>query len=378
MNNSITTRTHVSWTWADMFVTYRFWGLMLLYSVTLVNSGLVSSFLPLQVREITNDQVMAVRLQLIIAISGLLGFYVAWAATRTKALIILLIAVILQLSGALLLTPVDPFITIPLRYLGGFLFGLGVGAITLSIPAILVGGTGGAQAFIIAFGLYFAVVNVVSMISPITLGTLWDRFGSNIFIASTSLLAFLGLIALVPVNPDMFTKPPQLRTCNQAVRPRNPVLVSLGSLIIPYYFYFLYKFHGEIASLRPSPKIVSSRGLLFILVLFPLLFSALAGLLLADTFEELRKDNIEILWLLVIYILQVPIMLFLVVMTSLVEPLIDLAVEHGTRPWVAPWVIFVFSIIFPPVAMGLIQWSLNKSILVIEQSGEPYRSSLMA
>ena len=346
-----------------MFLTYRFWGLLLLYLFSLINSGSIANWLPIQIREISTDTFLTVRLQLTIAISALLGFYIAWAATRFRAKDMLVIAGICQLAGVCLLTLKDPFIAIQLHFVGAVLFGIGVGTITLSIPAILAGGLGGAQAFVIAFGLLYGVVNVEQMIFPVRLGILWDRFGSDTLYVSTTILALLGLLALLPVNPEMFTKPPQVRTCKRAVRPRNPVLVALGSLIMPYFYYLLYRFHGEVASLRPSPKILSPGGILFTLILFPLVFSALAGIMLGYDLDVPR----DIMWLLIIYILLIPIMLFSVVMTTLIEPLNQLAEEHGRQHLIAPWVIFVFGILFPPVAMGLIQWTLNKSILMTEQ-----------
>lgn len=366
MDNQISTQSKVSWTWADMFVTYRFWGLILLYVFSLASSGLVNTWLTYFLREIypSGPTMLTGLLSYTLAMSILLGFFLAWAATRYETKILLLIAIIFQLVGGFVLT-YGSLQMFELRYLGAILCGLGIGAITLGIPAILAGGKGGAQAFVVAFGLLFVMARISDLFLPSTVGPLWDRFGSGTLAVGMVVLTLLGLIFLLPVKSELFSKPPKARVFQWMVKPRNPILVGLGSIIAPIYYYFVYKFHGEVASLRPSPKILSPMGALFTLLIFPFAFSAIWGILFGATFIE--EINIY-LWLLVIAIALIPLMLMAVILTTLVEPLNELAETHGKRAILAPWIVFVLSVLLLPVAMGLIQWAINQSLLITEQA----------
>lgn len=283
MDNQISGEPRASWTWADMFLTYRFWGLLLFYLFSLASSGLVSAWLPLFLQESSSDATMlAGLLNYAVATSALLGFYVAWAATRRKAKTVLLVAGILLLVGGLLLT-FDAITAIWLRFVGAVLFGLGAGAITLGVPAILAGGRGGAQAFVIAFGLLFTFTRVSDSSLTLLVGSLWDHYGSSTLAAIMAVLAILGLLALLPANPELFTRPPRARTYSWAVGPRSPVLVALGSVITPIYYYLWYKFHGEVASLRPSSKVLSPWGAVFILLSVELACSVVLAVFLVAT-----------------------------------------------------------------------------------------------
>jgi MFS family permease len=138
-------------------------------------------------------------------------------------------------------------------------------------------------------------------------------------------LMLLGILFLLPVNPVLFSEPPAVRRHNWIPKQRSPFLVALGSLFTPIYFYLIYKYHGEVASLRPSPRILSPWGAVgasFIPLLPP------------------------------------------VMMTTLIELLNERAIEQGKRPLQAPWVMFVWSVLFYPQAMAMIQSAINESIAV--------------
>jgi len=201
MNNQVSNSPQVSWTWADMFLTYRFWGLVLFYMFSQASSRLVSTWLPVHLHRNTaaNATMSAAMLNYAIGISALLGFYPAWAATRRKPKAMLLIAGTLQLVGGLLLTS-GPSTAMPLRFVGAALCGIGSGAITMGIPAILAGGTKRAQAFVITFGLLFAVTYVSNSLLNMLVGVVWEHIGPNTLPISETILVFLGLLTLLPVN----------------------------------------------------------------------------------------------------------------------------------------------------------------------------------
>jgi MFS family permease len=347
-----------------MLLTYRFWGLLLAYVCMLASSALVVTWLPISLQESAPGlQTMWVGLfNLAMTISTLLGFYLAWLATRWQAKRVLLLAATLGLLGGFLLT-FEPITSIPLRLVGVFLFGLGVGAITLGIPAILAGGRGGAPAFVIAFGLLVTVTRVVEMPMTVLVGFLWDHFGPGLLTVSVVALGLLALLALLPVDAKLFSGSPRARTYQWAVKPRSPVLVGLGSVIGLIYYYLLYKIHGEVASLRPSPKTLSPWGAV-ILLFVPATFSAALGFIIGATAGE----SAGLLWV-VLLVLALPSTLLLsVITTSLVEPLNELAAEQGQPRLIAPWVVFVFSVLFLPVAMALVQRALNQAISMARQA----------
>ncbi|MBN1136655.1 MAG: hypothetical protein JXM73_08710, partial [Anaerolineae bacterium] len=105
MNDEISGHPQSSWTWADMFVTYRFWGLLLFYLFSLAASGMVLSWFPLLLRDVSPSSATTLSgwLFYVAGLSGLVGFYLAWAATRHRAKVVLLVAGLLQLVGGLLL-----------------------------------------------------------------------------------------------------------------------------------------------------------------------------------------------------------------------------------------------------------------------------------
>lgn len=364
MNDRSSSHPQVSWTWADMFLTYRFWGLLLVYLLALASAALISAWLPMHLRESSPSSATswAGFVNLTVLMSGLLGFYVAWLATRYQAKNALLVAAALVVLGGLLLT--WEFTTgIGLCLVGAVLFGIGTGTITLGVPAILAGGRGGAQAFVVAFGLLVTVTRVVEAPLVTLVGSLWDHYGSGVLAATVAILGILGVIALLPVSRELFTGPPKARTYDWVVKPRSPVLVGLGSVIGLIYYYFLFKFHGEVASLRPSSRILSPWGAVLLLFL-PTTFAALVGGILRAT-----AGTGELAVLLVFYlVLIMPVIILLsVITTTLVEPLNELAAERGRQPLIAPWVVFVFSVLFMPVAMALIQRALNQSIAMAAQ-----------
>jgi len=234
----------------------------------------------------------------------------------------------------------------------------------MGVPAILAGGKGGAHAFVVAFGLLNTLNRITDTLLSVIMGFSWDQYGPRTLMVSMAVLTLLGLIALLPVKSELFTRPPKARTYDWVVRSRSSVLVGLGSIIGIIYYYFIYKFHGEVASLKPSSKILSPWGAVFTLIIFPFAFS----ILLTVIFLIILVGSTETRWLIAGLVSLIQIMLTAVVLTTLVEPLNELAREHGKKPILAPWIVFVFTFLIPPVGMGLIQWALNQAILITKEA----------
>ena len=328
MNNQVNTpHTRASWTWADQFLTYRFWGLFLFYLLSGASVTMVYFWLDFFLREQVShpSPLLIGPFVYLVTLGTLCGFFIAWGATRWKAKTMLVIAGLFQLVGVLLLILPDLEAANLLRFVGAILLGLGSGTVLLGVPAILANGFGGAQAFVVAFGMLFTISKLEAFFIPTGSAQLMDYAGYMWLAVGAFALALLGLLSLLPVKPVLFDEPPVVRRYNWIPRHRSPFLVALGSLFTPIYFYLIYKYHGEVASLRPSPRILSPWGAVgasFIPLLFP------------------------------------------VMMVTLIEPLNERAIEQGKRPLLAPWVIFVWSILFYPQAMALIQSALNQSLAV--------------
>jgi len=321
MTNQPSTDTQVSWTWADQISTYRFWGLLVFYFLSAVCVTSLSTFLSLFLTDELGLQFRDVGIVFtVIAIAGLFGFYVVWVATRWKTIPVLIIAGVLQLLGGLLITtPGLASITI-LRLAGAFFFGLGAGVVMLAIPSILSGGRGGDKAFVISFGIVFVVTHIGEAFAPALMGAL--RNGLGIFIP---VCMILGLIVLLPVKPSLFNAPPPQRIYPLVPTRRDPISVAILCLIPFYWLYWLYRAHGEVASIAPSRNILSPQASW-----------------LASTFAPL---------------------LYPVIANSLIDALNTRASELGKPSYSHSWVIFLWAFTFPPVAMALVQSDLNKAMV---------------
>ena len=114
---------------------------------------------------------------------------------------------------------------------------------------------------------------------------------------------------------------------------REPILAGLLTAIVPFYFlYWLYKSHGEAAHLRPSRTLLSPRGAVWIAVI-PLL-----GLVMIPVMLAAMADNLNLR-----------------------------AGELGLPRVCRPWLVFLFTLLFAPVSVGLLQGGLNSLALSTAQ-----------
>jgi hypothetical protein len=314
-----------AWTWADQVSTYRFWGLLVFFFWSAVSLGILTTFLGVSWRETLGLPMGQSSIALaVLAVASLLGLCLAWAAVRTRTKAMLIAAGLMQLAGTLLMTIPEPAVAIELRFAGAFLAGTGAGMIALAVPSVLAAGRGGAEAFVIAFGTIYLLSRIAEVAFQSVMGQLVSAAGFGVLTGLLAAWLVIGLIFLLPVKASLFQGAPGPR--GRALEParRNPWVVGLLCFVPFYWLYWLYRAHGEVASLAPSRAILTPRA------------AVLAGLLTAP--------------------------LFPVSLASLADALNAGAAARGLPALRRPWVVVFWSLLFYPVAYGLLQSSMNRAM----------------
>lgn len=316
------------WTWADQLSTYRFWGLAGFY-VSVVTSRLF--FTLISSRHFQNviglgdsDIVLLMRLT---ALSTLFGFWVAWVAVQWRTKLVLLGMASLEVVGFLLLARAEQ---VPVVWCGSVLVGLASGAVLVAVPAILAGGRGGSEAFVVAFGLVFTFDALMRTVGPLCISWVVELV---VELSGTTRLAFalpvglagLGLLFLVPVRPALFNEPPPARGASLEPQERSPFVVALLCFVpvfgVIYMLYWIYRVHGEVAWLSPGRGILSPLAALLVFLFVPLM----------------------------------PVL----VLTTLVLELNRRGAERSARAYASPVAVFVLALFFWPIAMAIIQAAMN-------------------
>lgn len=310
-----------SWSWADQISTYRFWGLLAFYAFSGVLARVVFQFELVEAVFSAYSGTLAVGYaELIFSIGALLGVLLAWAWVSSdwapkKAL---LFFGLLQLIGLVFLG-LGSF-SGTWFYVAAFVFGLGLGAVLLGVPAVIAGGRGGFTTFVLVFGSFLIVGNFLRLVAPAIGGLIIATFGLRGSVALTGSILLLGLLLLIPANPVFFDEPPPLRSHSFAPRRRSPIIVALLGFVPLYSFYWLYLIHGEVAHLAPSRSLLSPRA--------------------------------------AVWTAFVPF-LSLVSMATLINQLNFRASQLGKPPYSSPLAMFFWSLIFFPLGMALIQSAIN-------------------
>jgi hypothetical protein len=267
-----------SWTWADLVSTYRFWGLLLFF----VFSGIVSSSLSVNIAMLerqygfTVHQIGLLFWTRIYAVP--LGFWLAWAAIRSKPLPVLLTVAGFQVLAAALMGVGWPeghqLAAVAVKF--GCIY-LADAVIQLVAPTVIAAAMGGGEMFFVAFGTMFLFRQFVGWVNPMLYSAV---VASHIgWTAPLAAEALAGLICLAPVRHVLFTAAPPPR--GRALEPvhRGPIITAILSTVVPFYFlYWSYRAHGEAAHLEPSRRLLSPRAgaWAFFGVPAPIILAALA------------------------------------------------------------------------------------------------------
>jgi len=326
MEDNFSTGIQRSWTWADQISTYRFWGLLVFFISSNVCAFLINTFgiyyltEELKISSSESSTIIGIK-----TFGALLGFFVAYFATRWKTSTWLIILGLVQLLGMILLTFPSLAIYAPSRWVGAALIGLITGAVFLLIPSIIAGGRGGSEAFLIVFGTVYLISEIFDISSIWAGSSILYSSGLSYFWVILTAVMSLGLIFLLFVKPCLFNQDPPTRIKTFIPTRRNPVLVGLASIIPIYWYIWIYHVHGEVAAFAPKRNILSPVAAVLTCIFIPFVFAPL-------------------------------------VTTKLNDAINLYAVETGRPPYRASWVILILSIFLLPVAAGLLQSTMNQII----------------
>ncbi len=350
--------SRASWTFADLASTYRFWALMV--ATMAVTFGALAINLALQwlpdLRELAkHGHTLYTSTQIIAGVAGVaLGLLLAHS--RTVAGLMTAIAVSAVIFGALAAYGEDA--GLGLICLASFVSRAVAAASPFAVFVYLSGGSADRLAFAGALAVATTAFALANSLGGAISAMLMHHFSSTgCFLAGLTAMA-LALLLLAPVRGALFETAPVPR--HRPLRPTGRVgatvamvtalpwlaaaglallggfgigsfaLVGAAAIVVGMVAtaYWLYRVHGESASLYPTQKLFTPRGALLMYLLVPMALPILL-LCLGGVLREARAQR--------------------------GEPLRSAA-------WFNAWCI-----VFPPIAMAMAQETLN------ELAGRPER-----
>jgi hypothetical protein len=327
MTVEMTEQTKV-WTWADQVSSWRFWGLLIFY---LLSIPLATGSLFMELSWLRNAAVIGLsQIGMLILVGKYatgFGFCLAWVSIKWRAVVFLVILAGVQFCGLILLFYGSaPF---EARLAGMILTGLATGAISLSVPAIIAGGRGGAEAFVVSFGVVTILAFIVESAAIVAVNWCLTAWGVNSLIYIAAVPVVLSAIILFSVNTGLFSEQPPDRGYTLTPLSRDPVSVALLFFVPFYALYWLYRAHGEVAAVAHSRNLLSPRG-------------ALLGAF-------------------------VPFLSFVAV-ASLIDALNRKSQEIGGPRFHSPVTIFLWALFFAPAAGAMIQSGINRLLIQLEKN----------
>lgn len=310
------------WTWADQVSSWRFWGLVLAYALLVpsTDAALLQSF-PFwrEIAALGNVEYGSMLSTRHVATA--FGLCLAWVAVRWRPGVSLVLLAALKVLGLALLffVNVGSFGT---RFTGSVLVGLSTGALALAVPALVAGGRRGAEAFVVSFGIVSVFGIIVGLIASVAVSASVGAMGpwGVAYIAAGT--AILGTLVASTVGSALFAGQPPDRGYTLTPKARGPVATALLCLVPFYALYWLYRSHGEVAAVAPSRGLLSPRGALLGTIFVPFLG--------------------------------------LVAMASLADALNARCQDLGRPRLRSPVTVFLWALVFAPVAVALIQSGLNR------------------
>lgn len=313
----------ITWTWADQISSYRFWGLLLFYILSI---GVYSSLYPVIINYFYNSnfgiQIYDNNLFSVVRPVGvLIGFLLAWIAIKTKRLVALYFCSVIGLVSLAVSffiidhLPVGTIINITTIVMN--IIAIISIAILIIVPSIIAGGRRDSQMFVISFGILI-LYNSLSLAGFGALSAFSIQWIKEYIIYTPTQLFLLlaaplvlSIILLIPVKSELFSGAPPERGRTLPPKKREPILVVLMALVFPavYFLYWLYRMHAEIRFLNNTPKLLSPRASvwisLFVPLIGPIIFAALNDCL--NESPEFSKEKFKrptahvILWSIFFY-----------------------------------------------------------------------------
>jgi hypothetical protein len=194
--------------------------------------------------------------------------------------------------------------------------------VSLAVPAIIAGGRFGAEAFLVSFGVVSGFGVIVGSVANYAFGACVSAWGMGCMVYFAVIPVVIGALVLLTVRAELFTQQPPDRGYTLTPLAREPVTVALLFFVPFYFFYWLYRAHGEVAAVAPSRTLLSPRGAVLGAIFVPFLS--------------------------------------LVAMASLIDALNRRCQEVGSPRLRSPVTIFLWAFFFTPVAGAMVQSGINR------------------
>ena len=202
------------------------------------------------------------------------------------------------------------------------------GLILILFVAALAGTRGGVQTALVGFAPAWFLGLLFSQGIAILTGRIAQTQGFQSSSWVVTVLLLLTVVVLIPVRGELFSIDPPERGRSLVPVKREPVVAALLSCFVPFYLvYWIYRIHGEEAYVRPSRQLLSPRAAAWISVI-PL----------------------------------VGAFLFPIMLSTLADHHNEVAEASGIPRVQRPWAVFLWSVLFSPVAVGLVQAKLNELV----------------
>ncbi|HVN94567.1 MAG TPA: hypothetical protein VMT38_12770 [Terracidiphilus sp.] len=324
MQSPEATDARVTWTWADLFGSYRFWGLFAVFVLAGSASELHFIFGFERFRALNMETIEPIE-----SISRLiwapLALVLAWIAIRTRPKVVLL--VIGALGAAAFLTTLIPESPNAVGLvLESVLVPLLSGTMVILLPVLIGGACGKNTSILVALGLALTFDTLFESAAVSLSSSIAEHYSANAGVWTAFALTLTALILIIPIAGELFTVAPPERGRSFAPTHRDPVVTAILSGVVPFYIlYWLYRIHGEEAHLKPSRKLLSPR--------------AAAWICVVPVINEL----------------MIPFIL-----STLADHNNEMSASIGGGRVQRPWVAFLCGLLFVPVGVGLVQASLNK------------------
>jgi hypothetical protein len=343
-----------AWTWADLLSSYRFWALVsastCAYLAMRYLSNLLSGPLRLQwgLSAVAVGSIYAMKVP-----AGVIALCLGWAVSRSKPVGALIAAGAVQLAGAMVIWSAISVTTwstasiVATLALGSFLIYTGQLTFMIGIPVALVGARCGPKDFFVAYGTML----LLFLYCDTTVLSLSNIGGLKVAMATLPVLALAALLLLASVPGTLFSdSPPPRARVLEPVR-RGAVSVAFLTLVPFYVFYWLYRVHGETARLAPSRSLLTpgaAAGIPLTLAIVPGILSLIARFSNNPNTEAQSMGGIVFLFIL-------PVLL-----AALIDELNEAALSRGADRPGSTTATFIWTLVLPPVGVGLVQAALNR------------------
>ena len=321
--------------------TYRYWGLFLAFVFSAAATELYKSFVRLRFQGVGFENIERIE-----NFTGfcwiLLAALVVWIALRTQSVRVLAItaAIAAAASAACLIPAIDANVSVALA---GIFIPLLSATLLIGLPVLLAKARGGSQPMLVGFGVAWLFGNLFAVGLTALTESMGPKYGLPFLSLEITILPLLAFISLLPIWRGPFSVELPRRERWFGLVSRDPVMTALLSCFVPFYVvYWAYRIHGEEAYVKPSPRLLTPRAAA---------------------------------WLTAIPVLSA--VLFPIMMSTLAEHHNEVSAESESEYMQRPWVVFLWCLVFWPVAVGLVQARLNLLVANSARSAEQWLDDAM-